>query len=165
MAEVAIEAGAPVAVSGSKPITPGPRKQHQEKTRMRLLKPIATTALSFAFLTAGALAQNQTQQNSQSTTQSTTSTDAYGQTQTQTQHKAKKTEQTTLPDGTTVTTQQKTDATHYDANGNPVAGQRSTSNSQDTVSPDGQTQTHTETQTNTQSNPTTPPPPPPTTPR
>jgi hypothetical protein len=125
---------------------------------MRLLKPIATTALSFAFLTAGALAQNT--QNSQSTTQSTTTTDAYGQTQTSTHHKARKSEQTTMPDGTTVTTQHKTDASHYDANGNPVAGQRSTSNSQDTVSPDGQTQTHTETQTNTQSNPTPPPPPP-----
>jgi hypothetical protein len=125
---------------------------------MRLLKPIATTALSFAFLTAGALAQ--TQQNTQSTTQSTTSTDAYGQTQTSTHHKARKSEQTTMPDGTTVTTQQKTDASHYDANGNPVAGQRSTSNSQDTASPDGQSRTHTETQTNTQSNPTPPPPPP-----
>jgi len=131
---------------------------------MRLLKPIATTALSFAFLTAGALAQNQ--QSTQSTTQSTTTTDAYGQTQTQTHHKSKKTQQTTLPDGTTVTTQQRTDANHYDAKGNPVAGQRTTSNSQDTVSPDGQTRTHTETQTNTQSNPDTPPPPPPpTTPR
>ena len=126
---------------------------------MRLLKPLATTALSFAFLTAGALAQNQ--QSTQSTTQSTTTTDAYGQTQTQTQHKARKTQQTTLPDGTTVTTQQKTDANHYDANGNPVAGQRTTSSSQDTVSPDGQSRTHTETQTNTQSNPTPPPPPPP----
>jgi hypothetical protein len=126
---------------------------------MRLLKPIATTALSFAFLTAGALAQNQ--QNTQSTTQSTTTTDAYGQSQTQTHHKARKSEQTTLPDGTTVTRQQKTDASHYDANGNPIAGQRSTSNSQDTVSPDGYNRTHTETQTNTQSNPTPPPPPPP----
>jgi Tfp pilus assembly protein PilV len=125
---------------------------------MRLLKPVATTALSFAFLTAGALAQ--TQQSTQSTTQSTTSTDAYGQTQTQKQHKSKKTEQTTLPDGTTVTTQQRTNASGYDANGNPVAGQRSTSNSQDTVSPDGQSRTHTETQTNQQSNPTPPPPPP-----
>jgi len=121
---------------------------------MRLLKPIATTALSFAFLTAGALAQNQ--QSTQSTTQSTTSTDAYGQTQTTTHHKAKKTQQTTLPDGTTVTTQQKTDATHYDANGNPVAGERTTTNSQDAVTPDGQTRTHTETQTHTQTNPTTP---------
>lgn len=129
---------------------------------MRLLKPLATTALSFVFLTAGALAQNQ---QTQSTTQSTTSTDAYGQTQTQTQHKARKTQQTTMPDGTTVTTQQKTDASHYDANGNPIAGQRTTNNSQDTVSPDGQTRTHTETNTNTQSAPTTPPPPPPTTPR
>ena len=121
---------------------------------MRLLKPIATTALSFAFLAAGALAQNQ--QNSQSTTQSTTTTDAYGQTQTQTQHKSKKTQQTTLPDGTTVTTQQRTNASGYDANGNPVAGQRTTTHSQDTVSPDGQTRTHTEVQTNTQSSPTTP---------
>ncbi|HXS12254.1 MAG TPA: hypothetical protein VN734_06100 [Acidobacteriaceae bacterium] len=121
---------------------------------MRLLKPIATTALSLAFLTAGALAQNQ--QSTQSTTQSTTSTDAYGQTQTTTHHKAKKTQQTTLPDGTTVTTQQKTDATHYDANGNPVAGERTTTNSQDAVTPDGQTRTHTETQTHTQTNPTTP---------
>lgn len=122
---------------------------------MRLLKPIATTALSFAFLTAGALAQNS--QTSQSTTQSTTSTDAYGQTQTSVHHKAKKSQQTTLPDGTTVTSQQKTDATRYDANGNPIAGQRTTSSSQDAVSPDGSSQTHTETQTHTESGtPTTP---------
>ncbi|HEV2578504.1 MAG TPA: hypothetical protein VGU25_14970 [Acidobacteriaceae bacterium] len=125
---------------------------------MRLLKPLATTALSFAFLTAGAFAQ--TAQTSQSTTQSTTSTDAYGQTQTSVHHKAKKSAQTTLPDGTTVNSEQKTDASHYDANGNPVAGQRTTTNSQDVVSPDGSTQTHTQTQTHTESNtPTTPPPP------
>jgi Flp pilus assembly protein TadD len=124
---------------------------------MRFLKPIATTALSFAFLTAGALAQTPQQQTSQSTTQSTTTTDAYGQTQTQTQHKAKSTEQTTLPDGTTVTTQHRTDASGYDANGNPIVRQRSTTSSQDVVSPDGQTQTHTETNTNQQSNPTPPP--------
>jgi Flp pilus assembly protein TadD len=121
---------------------------------MRLLKPLALSALSFAFLTAGAFAQNQ---QTQSTTQSTTTTDAYGRTQTQTQHKAKATEQTTLPDGTVVTTQRKTDSTGYDANGNPIAGQRTTTNTQDTVSPDGQTRTHTETNTNTQSAPTTPP--------
>ena len=126
---------------------------------MRLLKPLATTALSFAFLTAGALAQNQ--QSTQSTTQQTTTTDAYGQTQTQTQHKAKKTQQTVLPDGTTVTTEQRTNASGYDANGNPVAGQRTTTSSQDTVSPDGQARTHTETQTNTQTAPAPPPPPPP----
>ena len=126
---------------------------------MRLLKPLATTALSFAFLTAGALAQNA--QTSQSTTQSTTSTDAYGQTQTQTQHKARKSSQTTLPDGTQVTTQQKTDASQYDANGNPIAGQRTTTSSQDTTSPYGNNSTHTETQTHTESNPTPPPPPPP----
>ena len=126
---------------------------------MRLLKPLATTALSFAFLTAGAFAQ--TAQSSQSTTQSTTSTDAYGQSQTSVHHKAKKSTQTTLPDGTTVNSEQKTDASRYDANGNPVAGQRTTTNSQDTVSPDGSTQTHTQTQTHTESNtPTTPPPPP-----
>ncbi len=74
------------------------------------------------------------------------------------------TEQTTLPDGTNGRnlTQQKTDADHYDANGNPVAGQRTTSSSQDTVSPDGSSATHTETQTHTESGtPTTPPPPPP----
>ena len=124
---------------------------------MRLLKPLATTALSFAFLTAGALAQSQ---QSTSTTQSTTTTDAYGRTQTRTQHKAKSTEQTVLPDGTVVRNDRSTNSTHYDANGNPVAGQRTTTNSQDTVSPDGQTQTHTETQTHTQSNPTPPPPPP-----
>lgn len=124
---------------------------------MRLLKPLVTTALSFAFLTAAAVAQSQ--QTSQSTTQSTTSTDAYGQTQTSTHHKSKKTQQTTLPDGTTVTTQQHTDADRVDANGNPVAGQRTTSNSQDTVSPDGTTQTHTSTQTHTESNPQTTPPP------
>jgi hypothetical protein len=125
---------------------------------MRLLKPLATTALSFAFLTAGALAQTPQQQQTQSTTQSTTTTDAYGQSQTQTQHKAKSTEQTTMPDGTVVTRQRQSNSTGYDANGNPVAGQRTTNNSQDTVSPDGQTRTHTETQTNTQSAPTTPPP-------
>lgn len=128
---------------------------------MRFLKPLATTALSFAFLTAGAMAQNQ--QTTQSTTQSTTSTDGYGQTQTSVQHKAKSQSQTTLPDGTTVTTQRKTDANHYDANGNPIAGQRTTTNSQDTVSPDGTTQTHTQTQTHTETNPNTVPPP--TTPR
>lgn len=126
---------------------------------MRLLKPLATTALSFAFMTAGALAQNA--QTSQSTTQSTTSTDAYGQTQTSVHHKAQKSDQTTLPDGTTVTTQQKTDASHYDANGNPIAGQRTTSSSQDAVSPDGNAQTHTETQSHTESGTPTPPPPPP----
>jgi hypothetical protein len=124
---------------------------------MRLLKPLATTALSFAFLTAGALAQNQ--QSTQSTTTQSTTTDAYGQTQTQTEHRSKKTEQTVLPDGTTVTTQQRTNSNGYDANGNPVAGQRTTQSSQDTVSPDGQTRTHTETQTNTQSAPPPPPPP------
>jgi hypothetical protein len=128
---------------------------------MRLIKPIAATALSFAFLTAGSLAQSQ--QTTQSTTQSTTSTDPYGQTQTSVHHKAKKSTQTTLPDGTTVNSQQKTDATRYDANGNPIAGQRTTSNSQDTASPDGTTQTHTQTQTHTESNPDTVPPP--TTPR
>ena len=121
---------------------------------MRLMKLVAATALSFAFMTAGALAQNQ--QSTQSTTQSTTTTDAYGQTQTQTQHKAKKTQQTTLPDGTTVTTQQRTNASGYDANGNPIASQRTTSSSQDAVSPDGQTATHTETQSHTESNPTPP---------
>ena len=120
---------------------------------MRLLKPLAISALSFSFLAAGAFAQNQ---QTQSTTQSTTTTDAYGRTQTETQHKAKSTEQTTLPDGTVVTTQRKTDSTGYDANGNPIAGQRTTTNTQDTVSPDGQTRTHTETNTNTQSAPTTP---------
>jgi len=125
---------------------------------MRLLKPIATTALSFAFLTTGALAQNQ--QSTQSTTQSTTSTDAYGQTQTTKHHKSKSTQQTTLPDGTTVTTQQRTDADHYDANGNPVAGQRTTTNSQDTVNPNTNTTSHTETSTHTESNPTTPTTPP-----
>lgn len=119
---------------------------------MRLLKPIATTALSFAFLTAGALAQNQ--QSTQSTTQSTTTTNAYGQTQTQTEHKAKKTQQTTLPDGTTVTTQERTNSSGYDANGNPIVTNRTTTSSQDTASPDGQTQTHTETQTHTQTAPT-----------
>jgi hypothetical protein len=143
--------------------TAGPRnQQHEEKTLMRLIKPIAATALSFAFLTAGALAQNQ--QTTQSTTQKTTSTDAYGQTQTTTHHKARRSQQTTLPDGTTVNSRQKTDATRYDANGNPVAAQRTTTSSQDTASPDGTTQTHTQTQTHTESNPT-PPPPPPTTPR
>lgn len=132
---------------------------------MRFLKPIATTALSFAFLTAGALAQVPQQQTTQSTTHSTTSTDAYGQTQTSVHHKSQKQSQTTMPDGTTVTTQQKTDASHYDANGNPVAGQRTTSSSQDTVSPDGTTQTHTSTQTHTESSPDTVPPTPPPTPR
>lgn len=128
---------------------------------MRLLKPLATTALSFAFLTAGTvLAQDQS--TSQSTTQSTTNTDATGQSQTSVHHKSRRSTQTTTPDGTTVTTQHKTDADRYDANGNPVAGQRTTTNSQDTVSPDGSTQTHTQTQTHTESNtPTTPPPPPP----
>jgi hypothetical protein len=126
---------------------------------MKLLKPLATTALSFAFLTAGAMAQDQTQQT-QSTTQSTSSTDGYGNTQTSTHHKAKRKQHTTLPDGTTVDSEHKTDATRYDANGNPVAGQRTTSNSQDTASPDGSTQTHTDTQTHTESGtPTTPPPP------
>jgi hypothetical protein len=125
---------------------------------MRFLKPLAATALSFAFLTAGAMAQNQ--QTTQSTTQSTTSTDAYGQTQTSVQHKAKKQSQTTLPDGTTVTTQQKSNATRYDANGNPIAGQRTTTSSQDTANPYTNSTTHTETQTHTESNPT-----PPTTPR
>jgi hypothetical protein len=134
------------------------RNPHKEKTRMRLMKPIAATALSFAFLTAGTLAQSQ--QTTQSATQSTTSTDAYGQTQTSVHHKAKRSSQTTLPDGTTVTSQQKTDATHYDSNGNPVAGQRTTSNSQDTVSPYGNSRTHTETQTHTESNPAPPQPPP-----
>jgi hypothetical protein len=125
---------------------------------MRFLKPIATTALSFAFLTVGAMAQNQ--QNTQSTTQSTTTTDPYGQTKTSVHHKAKRSTQTTLPDGTTVNSQQKTDATRYDANGNPIAGQRTTTNSQDMASPDGSTQTHTQTQTHTESNPTPPSPPP-----
>jgi hypothetical protein len=127
---------------------------------MKLLKPLATTALSFAFLTAGAMAQDT--QQSQSTTQSTTSTDPYGNTQTSTHHKAKHKQQTTLPDGTTVNSEHQTDASHYDANGNPVAGQRTTSNSQDTVSPDGTNQTHTQTQTHTETQtPTTPPPTPP----
>ena len=121
---------------------------------MRFLKPLAASALSFAFLAAGAMAQTQ-QQTTQSTTQSTTNTDAYGQTQTSVHHKAKKDQQTTLPDGTTVTSQHKTDATRYDANGNPIAGQRTTTDSQDTSSPDGTTQTHTQTQTHTESNPTT----------
>ncbi len=126
---------------------------------MRLLKPLATTALSFAFLTAGAMAQNQTSQ-AQSTTQSTSSTDAYGNTQTSTHHKARRTQNTTTPDGTTVQSEHKTDATRYDSNGQPIAGQRTTTNSQDTVSPDGNTQTHTQTQTHTESQtPTTPPPP------
>jgi hypothetical protein len=125
---------------------------------MRFLKPLATTALSFAFLTTGAMAQNA--QSTQSTTQSTTTTDPYGQTQTSVHHKAKKSTQTTLPDGTTVNSQQKTDATRYDANGNPIAGQRTTTNSQDTTSPYGDSRTHTETQTHTESNPTPPPPPP-----
>lgn len=125
---------------------------------MKLLKPLATTALSFAFLTAGAMAQDAQTQQTQSTTQSTTSTDAYGNTQTSTHHKAKRKQQTTLPDGTTVNSEHKTDATRYDANGNPIAAQRTTSNSQDTVSPDGTAQTHTETQTHTESQtPTTPP--------
>jgi Tfp pilus assembly protein PilV len=128
---------------------------------MRLMTILGTGALSLAFMTAGAMAQNQ--QTQQSTTQSTTSTDAYGQTQTTTHHKARKSQQTTLPDGTTVNSQQKTDATRYDANGNPIAGQKTTSNSQDVVSPDGTTQTHTQTQTHTESNPQTVPPP--TTPR
>lgn len=123
---------------------------------MRLLKPLATTALSFAFLTAGAMAQNY--QTSQSTTQSTTSTDAYGQSQTSVHHKARKSSETTMPDGTTVKTQHKTEASHYDADGNPIADQRTTTHSQDTVSPDGSAQTHTETQTHTESGtPTTPP--------
>lgn len=128
---------------------------------MRLLTTLATGALSLAFMTAGAMAQNQ--QTTQSTTQSTTSTDAYGQSQTTTHHKARKSQQTTLPDGTTVNSQQKTDATRYDANGNPIAGQKTTTNTQDTASPDGTTQTHTQTQTHTESNPQTVPPP--TTPR
>ncbi|HEY4011207.1 MAG TPA: hypothetical protein VGM11_13720 [Acidobacteriaceae bacterium] len=127
---------------------------------MRFLKPLATTALSFAFLCAGAYAQNT--QQSQSTTQNTTSTDAYGNTQSTTQHKAKSSDQTTLPDGTVVNRQHKSDATRYDANGNPIVDQHSTSNSQDTVTPDG-TQTRTETQTHTETGttPTTPPPAPP----
>lgn len=147
------EHGVPVAVFRSDFYgwIAGPRNLHEEKTSMRFMKPMAVTALSFAFLTAGAMAQNQ--QTSQSTTQSTTSTDAYGNTQTSVHHKAKRRSQTTLPDGTTVTSQQKTDASHYDANGNPVAGQRTTTSSQDAVSPDGSTQTHTETQTHTQTNP------------
>jgi hypothetical protein len=133
---------------------------------MRLLKPLATTALSFAFLASGAL-MAQSQSTAQSTTQSTTTTDPYGQTQTTTHHKAKRSQQSTLPDGTTVNSQQRTESNGVDANGQPIGGQRSTSNSQDTVSPSGNTQTHTETQTNTQAQPTepaTPPPPPPSAP-
>ena len=124
---------------------------------MRLLKPVATTALSFAFLAAGAYAQNYQSSQSQSTTQSTTSTDAYGNTQTSTHHRAKRSQHTTLPDGTTVNSEQKTHSTHYDANGNPVAGEHTTTNSQDTVDPNTNTQTHTETSTHTESTPRTPP--------
>lgn len=124
---------------------------------MRLLKPLATTALSFAFLAAGAYAQNY--QSSQSTTQSTTSTDPYGNTRTTTQHKADRNSQTVLPDGTTVTNQHRSESSGYDANGQPIAGQHTSTNSQDTVSPDG-TQTNTRTSTHTETGtPTTPPPP------
>lgn len=122
---------------------------------MQLLKPLATAALSFAFLTAGAMAQDAQTQQTQSTTQSTSSTDAYGNTQTSTHHKAKRKQHTTMPDGTTVDSEHKTDATRYDANGNPIAGQRTTTDSQDAVSPDGSAQTHTETQTHTEQSPTT----------
>lgn len=117
---------------------------------MRWMKPIAVTTLSFAFLAAGAFAQNS--QTSQSKTQSTTTTNAYGDTQTTTHHRARKSQSTTMPDGTTVTSQQKTDSRRYNANGNQIAGERTTTSSQDTVSPDGMSSTHVETKTHTQSN-------------